>query len=203
MVHDCGDRDSERTMDAGTRDGDVLTIIRKDRREALDRLFPLLYEELRGIAHRQLSARRHGAEGTPTLVTTALVNEAYLKLVDQSRADWRDRAHFLALAAVAMRHILVDRARSRASAKRGGPRRAVTLDDEVVGLDDQAELILEIEDGMRTLESLNPRLARVVEARFFAGLSEEETAEALGVTARTVQRDWVKARMLLRRALSG
>ena len=181
---------------------DILAILRVDRRDALDRIFPLLYEELRGIAHRHLSARRNPTGATPTLITTALVNEAYLKLVDQSRADWRDRAHFLALAAVAMRHILVDRARSRASAKRGGERRRVTLEDDAIGLDDQAELILEIEEGMRQLESLNPRLARVVEARFFAGLSEEETAEALGITTRTVQRDWVKAKMLLQQTLS-
>ena len=186
----------------GAGDSDILSIIRSDRRDALDRLFPLLYEELRGIAHHHLHARRNPGDATPTLVTTALVNEAYLKLVDQSRADWRDRAHFLALAAVAMRHILVDRARARTSAKRGGERRRVTLEDDAIGLDDQAELILEIEEGMRQLESLNPRLAQVVEARFFAGLSEEETAEALGVTTRTVQRDWVKARMLLRQALS-
>jgi len=170
-------------------------------REALDELVPLLYEELRILARRQLRARRHGGMGSPTLATTALVNEAYLKLADQSQARWKDRPHFLALSAVAMRHILVDRARARIAVRHGGGRHRVSLDEESIAADDQPQALLEIDDAVRSLETLNPRLARVVESRFFAGLSEEETAEALGVTVRTVQRDWIKARMLLCRAL--
>ena len=179
-----------------------LSAIVSTEREALDELVPLLYEELRILARKQLRARRHNTEGTPTLATTALVNEAYLKLVAQSPARWNDRAHFLALCAVAMRHILVDRARARVALKHGGGRHRVALNEETVAVEDQPAAILEIDEAVHALERLNPRLARVVESRFFAGLSEEQTAEALGVTVRTVQRDWAKARMLLRRALT-
>lgn len=172
------------------------------RGERLDELVPLLYHELRKAAHRQLRARGHMRGDTPTLATTALVGEVYLKLAEQSGARWRDRDHFLAVAAVAMRHILVDRARARTAVKRGGDARPVTLDGDAIGIDEQAELVLEIDDALRSLESLNPRLARLVELRFFGGLSEPEAAGALGVTVRTVQRDWAKARVLLRRELT-
>jgi RNA polymerase sigma factor (TIGR02999 family) len=177
---------------------DILEDLRNGGRDALDRLLPIVYEELRAIAHRHLSAP--GRAGT--LVTTALVHEAYLKLVDQSNAQWRDRAHFVALASVAMRHVLIDRARERASFKRGGERRRVTLDDDAIAVDDQAETLLAIDDAIDRLAELSPRLARVVECRFYGGLSEEEIAEALGVTVRTVERDWAKARLLLRRSLA-
>ena len=180
---------------------DLSAVVSADR-EALDELVPLLYEELRLLARRQLRARRQNTQGTPTLATTALVNEAYLKLVEQSPARWKDRGHFLALCAVAMRHILVDRARARLASRRGGGHRPVSLDEETVAVEDQPAAILEIDEAVHALESLNPRLARVVESRFFAGLSEEQTAEALGVNVRTVQRDWTKARMLLQRALA-
>lgn len=186
-------------MSADAEARDVLVDLRAGRQDALDELVPLVYEELRVIARRHLRARR--GEREATLVTTALVNEAYLKLVDQSRAGWRDRAHFLALAAVAMRHILTDRARARVAVKRGGGARPVTLDDHAIASDDAPESLLEIDDALRRLHDVDPRLARVVECRFFGGLSEEEIAEALGVTVRTVRRDWSKARMLLRRAL--
>jgi RNA polymerase sigma factor (TIGR02999 family) len=129
------------------------------------------------------------------------VHEAYLKLVDQSQAQWQDRAHFLALASLAMRHVLVDRARERGTLKRGGERRRITLDDEVLAAEDQPEALLMIHDALNQLGSTEPRLAQVVECRFFGGLTEQETADALGLTTRTVQRDWVKARMLLRRVL--
>jgi RNA polymerase sigma factor (TIGR02999 family) len=177
---------------------EILEDLRDGGREALDRLLPVVYEELRAIAHRQLAAP--GRAGT--LVTTALVHEAYLKLVDQSNAQWRDRAHFLALASVAMRHVLIDRARERASLKRGGMRQRVTLDDDTIAIDDQADSLLAIDDALDQLAQVSPRLARVVECRFYGGLSEEEIAEALGVTVRTVERDWAKARLLLRRALA-
>ena len=195
------------TTPAGAPD-DLLARLRSGRaggprdaidRDALDALVPVVYDELRLIAHRHL-ASRGGARGG-TLATTALVNEAYLKLVDQSRAGWRDRAHFLALAAVAMRHVLTDRARARVALKRGGTRQAVTLDEHAIADDAAPERLLEVDDALDRLAGLDPRLARVVEMRFFGGLSEEEIGEALGVTVRTVRRDWVKARMLLRHAL--
>jgi RNA polymerase sigma factor (TIGR02999 family) len=167
-------------------------------RGPLDDLVAVLYKELRLIAHRHLSARRDGA----TLNTTALVNEAYLKLADDSRAGWNDRVHFLALAAVAMRHILTDRAKARASLKRGGAVRHVTLDDTLLDVDDQPDALLQLNDALDRLNSIDARLARVVEYRFFGGLSNEEIAAALGITERTVERDWVKARMLLREVLS-
>jgi RNA polymerase sigma factor (TIGR02999 family) len=131
-----------------------------------------------------------------------LVHEAYLKLVDQANARWRDRAHFIALASVAMRHVLIDRARARAALKHGGARRQVTLDDDAVAVDDQAESLLEIDDALVKLAAAAPRLARVVECRFYGGLTHEEIAEALGVTVRTVERDWAKARMFLHAILA-
>ena len=184
-------------MTAQTPRSDVLTELRSGKRAALDQLIPLLYQELRAIAHRQLVARAPNG----TLSTTALVHEAYLKLVDQSRADWRDRAHFMAVASLAMRHVLVDRAKARNTLKRGGERRRITLDDSHIGVDDQPDALLQMDKAMNRLAELQPRLARVVECRFFGGLTEEEIAEALGITVRTVQRDWAKARMLLQREL--
>ena len=176
---------------------EILEDLRSGGREALDRILPLVYDELRAIAHRRLAAGNVGG----TLVTTGLVHEAYLKLVDQSTAEWRDRAHFLALASVAMRHVLIDRARSRTRVKRGGVRRQVTLEDAVSTAEDQAESLLEIDDALDRLAQIDPRLVHVVECRFYGGLTEEEIAEALGVTVRTVERDWAKARTLLRHAL--
>jgi RNA polymerase sigma factor (TIGR02999 family) len=173
--------------------------------EALDALVPVLYHELRAIAHRQLAGREAGRPGGATLVTTALVHEAYLKLAvgarDGAPGPWRDRPHFLAMAAVAMRQILVDRARARVALKRGGARARLTLEEDAVAVDDEPEALLEIDDALTRLAAMSPRLARVVECRFYAGMTEDEIAAALGVTVRTVQRDWVKARTLLRRAL--
>jgi len=176
---------------------DVLNVLRDGRRESLDRLMSVLYQQLREIAHRHLAARGSGS----SLATTAVLHEAYLKLVDQSRAEWNDRSHFMALASVAMRHVLLDRAKARARDKRGGGQRPVTLDEETIPVDDAAETLLAINDALDRLAAVEPRMARVVECRFYGGLSEEEIAEALGVNVRTVQRDWVKAKMLLRRAL--
>jgi len=166
-------------------------------RDVLDQLLPGVYRELCAIAHRQLMVVPAGA----SLVTSELVHEAYLKLVDQPGAQWQDRAHFFALASVAMRHILVDRAKARTALKRGGTRRPITLDEDVIAVADQAEALLDINEALDGLAETDARLARVVECRFFGGMAEEEIAEALGVTVRTVQRDWAKARMLLRRAL--
>jgi RNA polymerase sigma factor (TIGR02999 family) len=168
--------------------------------EALVGLVPLVYRELRAIAHRQLGAPMR-ARDSATLSTTALVNEAYLKLASDPRRSWNDRTHFLALAAVAMRQILVDRARARVTLKRGGAFAHITLDEGALAGDDQPEALLALDEALERLAALAPRLARVVELRFYGGLSEAEIADVLGVTARTVQRDWAKARMLLRRAL--
>jgi RNA polymerase sigma factor (TIGR02999 family) len=183
-----------------TDDGrtDVLAALRGGGREAVDRVVPLLYDELRQIAHRHLMARGDGA----TLTTTALVHEAYLKLVDQSRAQANDRAHFLALAAVAMRHILLDRAKARTRTKRGGARQQITLDETVIAMEQQPDALLAVNEALDAVAKIDPRLARVVECRFFGGLTNEEIAEALNVTVRTVERDWVKARVLLRRELA-
>ena len=189
-------QNGDQTVDGAAR-SDVLTELRSGRHGALDQLIPLVYNELRAIAHRQLALRARGS----TLSTTALVHETYLKLVDQSRADWRDRAHFLAVASIAMRHVLVDRAKARATLKRGGERRRITLDDSHIAVDDQPDALLQLDGAMNRLAELQPRLARVVECRFFGGLTEDEIAEALGVTVRTVQPDWAKARMLLQREL--
>ena len=186
-------------MSAPLSPADVLTELRSGSRESLDRLLPLVYDELRVIAHRHLAARGGGA----TLQTTGLVHEAYLKLVDHSRAQGRDLSHFLALASIAMRHVLVDRAKARVALKRGGATRRITLDEEHIAVDDQPEALLQLHEAMNRLASVQPRLAQVVECRFFGGLTEDEVADALGVTVRTVQRDWAKARMLLRHELEG
>jgi len=184
-------------MDSSATPIDLPSELRGDSPESVDRLVALAYHELRAIAHGRLAMR--GPAGT--LSTTALVNEAYLKLVDQSRAGSYERSHFLAVASLAMRHVLVDRARERVALKRGGVRQRVTLDDAHLAVEAEPDALLELDDAMHRLAAFEPRLARVVECRFFGGLTEPETAEALGITVRTVQRDWVKARVLLRRAL--
>ena len=181
-------------MSAESRPTDILEELRSGRPESLDKLSALLYSELREIAHRHRRAR----DDAGTLATTALVHEAYLKPVDQSRARWTDRAHFLALAAVAMRHILADRARARIAIKRGGAQHAITLDEQMIASDEHPETMLEIDEAVERLAKVDARLAAVVQYRFFGGLTNEEIAEVLDVTARTVERDWTKARMLLR-----
>ncbi len=168
------------------------------RRDSLDRLLPEVYDDLRAIAHRQLDVRAGGG----TLSPTGLVHEAYLKLASQPNVTWKDRGHFVALAALAMRHVLVDRAKARYRAKRGGAAEQVTFDDALIPPNDQAGVLLQLSDAIDELAAVEPRLAQVIDCRFFGGFTDEEIAEALGVTTRTVQRDGVKARMLLRRALS-
>lgn len=175
----------------------LLTAWRAGDREAFDRLFPLVYEELRRIAHRQLGSERPGH----TLGTTALVHEAYLKLVDQTRAQFTDRAHFFAVAAQAMRRILVDYARRHRALKRGGTAGRVSLSDAALVAAERSDTLVALDDALTRLEGLDERLSRVVECRFFGGLTEDETAEALGVNARTVRRDWVKAKGWLVQAL--
>jgi RNA polymerase sigma factor (TIGR02999 family) len=162
--------------------------------DALDDLIPLVYEELRRIARRQ---RRRDFRQTPTLDTTALVNEAYLRLVQHEGGSYQHRAHFYAVAATAMRQIVTDEARSRLRSKRGGGRQPLPLDEQEIRIDSQAELLVALNEALDRLDRLNPRLRQVVECRFFAGLTEEETGEVLGINPRTVRRDWVKARAWL------
>jgi RNA polymerase sigma factor (TIGR02999 family) len=185
------ERSAEHTAITG-----LLADLRAGKREAFDQMLPLVYNELRRTARRELSARP-----SDTLSTTALVHELYLKFARAQHADWQNRAHFLGVASVAMRHILVDRARRRRAGKRGGLQTAVTLDEGLVGSDPHADSLLELHDALDRLALLDPRLARVVECRFFGGMTEMETAEALSITERTVRRDWVKARGLLYQAL--
>lgn len=164
---------------------------------ALDRLVPLVYDDLRRIARGQLRRRRPG----DTLNTTGLVHEAYVRLVDQTGASWRDRGHFFAVSAIAMRQIVVDHARRRMRAKRGGDRVTVPLDDVQEPAAREAGRILEIDEALERLAKVDRRLVQVVECRYFAGLTEEETAAALGVSVRTAQREWFKARAWLRQEL--
>ena len=176
----------------------LLRAMRDGEAGAFDRLVPLVYDELRRIAHGHLRRHRSGH----TLDTTGLVHEAYLKLAEQGGLDLRDRGHFLAVSARAMRQVLVDFARARMAAKRGGPdARRVTLEDDAAAVAAQAELLLDIDRALVGLRAHSERLARVVECRYFAGYSEEETAAALGTSLRTAQRDWLRARDWLRRAL--
>ncbi len=180
---------------------DLLLQLRDGDPEAMDRMFPLVYEELRRIAHRQLQLERPGH----TLGTTGLVHETYLKLVDQTRVQWRDRGHFFRVASWAMRRILVDYARRYRALRRGGELQ--TLDGEGAAAEasvaERGETLLALDEALERLAAVNDRLSRVVECRYFGGLTEEETAEALGVSPRTVERDWVKARSWLHLELCG
>ena len=165
---------------------------------ALDKLMPLVYGELR------LMARRYMARQNPshTLQTTALINEAYLKLVGQAEKHWQNRAHFFGVAAQAMRCILVDYARSRQYEKRGGGAQQVSLDEALTVSHERAAELVALDDALQELAKVDPRKCRVVELRFFGGLSVEETAEALKVSEVTVMRDWSLAKAWLHRELS-
>lgn len=164
-------------------------------REPLDRLVAQTYQELRRIAHRHLARGQRG-----TLDTTALVHEAYLRLAG-NQGSWRDASHFRAIASVAMRHVLVDRARSRATTRHGGGLTRTALDEGSLASDDSPDTLLAIDAALDQLGAVAPRLARMVILRFYGGMSDQEIAEETGVTPRTVQRDWAKARVLLLRAL--
>lgn len=160
---------------------------------ALDRLMPLVYDELHRLASRYLRKERPGH----TLQATALVNEAYMRIVDQKNVSWQNRAHFFGIAAQLMRRILVDHARSRLYAKRGGGAFRLTL-DEALALPDQRDLdLVALDDALKALADLDPRQSRIVELRYFGGLTVEETAEVLGISPATVKRDWVWARTWL------
>jgi RNA polymerase sigma-70 factor, ECF subfamily len=182
-------------------DGDVTGLLAmwvSGDRNALDRLIPLVYEELRKLAHRELRKERPDA----TLATTALVHEAYLRLVDQTRARFETRSHFLNVAAQMMRRVLVDEARKRRAGKRGSGIPRVSLDDAPEPSVDPAGYLLELDEALTRLESLDPKLSRIVELRYFGGLTLEETAEILGVSTTAAWRDWNTARAWLHDELS-
>ncbi len=166
--------------------------------EALGKLVPLVYGELHRLAGRYMAGEQSG----PTLQTTALVNELYLRLVDIRQTSWEDRAHFFAVCAQAMRHILIDLARSRRALKRGGPAIRVSLDENPVVSREPGGDLLALDDALNRLAAFEARKSRVVELRFFGGLSVDETAEVLKVSPETVMRDWKLARVWLLRALS-
>jgi len=171
----------------------LLHAVRDGDPSAFDRLMPLVYEELRRVAGRQLRCERSSAAPR----TTALVHELYLKLVDQTQVDWQGRAHFFTIAARAMRQILVDHARRRNAKKRGGDWDRVPLAERLLADDTKREDLLALDDALDRLDAVDERLRAVVECRFFVGMTENEIAEVLDVSARTVQRDWVKARAWL------
>lgn len=173
-------------QDARTGDPDVA-----------DRIVPILYEELRRIARSQ----RRRSPRPDALDTGSVLHEAYLKLVDQTSAVWEDRVHFLAYASTAMRTVLLDHARRRSRMKRGGDAVRVTLHDDDAVVMREADTLIAVDEALSRLADEEPRLARVVECRFYGGMTEEETGTALGVTARTVRRDWLKAKAWLREAL--
>ena len=166
--------------------------------EALDRLMPLVYEELRRMANNYMRNERRGH----TLQTSALVNEAYLRLVDHENIAWQNRAHFFGVAAQAMRRILVDHARTRNYQKRGGAAQQVSLDDAATLADGRPAELIALDEALDELAKIDPRKCRVVELRYFGGLSIEETAEALGVSIPTVVRDWNTAKVWLMREMT-
>lgn len=167
-------------------------------RTVVDAVLPAVYEELRQIASRQLRGERKDH----TLNTTALVHEAYLKLVRQDEADWQNRAHFFGIAALAMRRILINYANQRLAEKRGGGIAAITFEDALVPREARAEELIALDEALKRLEQHNERQAKVVTMRYFGGLKQSEIAEALGVSEPTVRRDWQFARAWLSRELS-
>jgi RNA polymerase sigma-70 factor, ECF subfamily len=165
--------------------------------EALNRLMPLVYDELHRLASRHLRHERIGH----TLQTTALVHEAYLKLVDQKKANWQNRVQFFAAAAKVMRHILVDYARSRKAVKRGGDYCRLSLDEALISAEEDDPDLLALDEALNELTAIDPQQSRVVELRVFGGLTVEDTAEALGISPRTVKREWSMAKAWLHRQI--
>lgn len=159
-------------------------------------LMPLIYERLRTIAHRQLAGDR-----ASTIATTGLVHEAYLQLFGEANLSWRDRGHFFAYAATAMRHILIDRARQRLSQKQGGAYAKVDVEEAEIKIDDECVDLLALDQALERMATDHPRLVRMIEMRFFAGLSVEEVGQALEVDPRTIKRDWQKARAFIYQAM--
>lgn len=165
---------------------------------ALDKLMPLIYEELRRLAHRYMSRERAGH----TMQTTALVNEAYVRLINRKNVHWQDRAHFFAIAAELMRTILVDHARSHATAKRGGGARKLSLEEALVVSQERAAEVVALDEALNALAVIDPKQSRIVELRFFGGLTIEETAEVLDLSAATIKREWTTAKAWLYHELS-
>ena len=170
----------------------------KGDRSALDKLFPLVHSELRRIAQRQMSQERPGH----TLQATALVNEAYLKLAGQQGFDWQNRTHFFAVCAQVMRHILIDHARAHARDKRGGGAIQISLDEGLVVAENQAAHLIALNEALGVLERLDSQKGRIVELRYFGGLSIDETAEVMNVSPRTVRREWQRAKAWLYRLMT-
>lgn len=198
QAHITAEEAAERETDA------AVAMLRRGVPEGMEQLIPLLYTELRRVAHRQLAAESAGH----TLSTTALVHEAYLRLADQTHADWQNRSQFFGLAARAMRRVLVDYARRRRASRRGGPgQQPVSLDDaeandaDALAVAARGDEIVALDEALDGLAAIDERAARVVECRFFGGLTEAETAEVLGVSQRTVAGDWVMAKGWLYRTL--
>lgn len=171
---------------------------RSGRREALDRLMPLVYDELRSLASSYLRRERIGH----TLQSTALVNEAFVRMVNQRDVEWQNRAHFFGIAAQMLRRILVDHARSRNANKRGSGVVALSLNEEIAVVDKQDWDVITVDDALEGLAKLDEQQAKLVELRFFGGLTIEETAEALGVSASTVKREWLAAKAWLSREIA-
>jgi len=171
------------------RDGD---------QEALERLTPLVYGELRRMAHRFMRRERPDH----TLQTSALVNEAFLRLIDCRQVDWQNRAHFFGIAAQMMRQILIDHARSHARAKRGGALRQVSFEETAIVSAERAAELIALDDALNALATFDLSKCRIVELRFFGGLTNEEVGEVMGISLRTVEREWRKAKAWLRRAIS-
>lgn len=189
-------------MDPSNSRGEVTQLLGRLRGgddQAFDQLYPLVYSELRRVARRQLGRERPDH----TLTTAALVNEAYLKMADQSSNPAEDRTHFFRIAARAMRQILVDHARRKKAEKRGGDWHKTSLEDKQFGVNARPEEMLALDGALEKLEQVDPRLRQLVEYRFFGGLTETEIAELQGVTTRTVQRDWARARAWLYREIYG
>ena len=179
-------------MDSGDITGQLLAL-RDGAEDAREKFFASVYDQLKALARRQLRLRGR----TPTLGATALVHEAYLRLVDQTRTDWKDRGHFFAVAASAMRQIVIDQARRRQAAKRDAGSVRITLDPEQIGDSPRVVDVLAVNAALAQIAETSPRLVQIVEMLFFAGLTVDEAAEALSTSASTVKRDWRKAKALL------
>jgi RNA polymerase sigma-70 factor (ECF subfamily) len=176
----------------------LLIAWREGDRAALERLTPLLYRELHRLAHRYMRGENRGH----TLQTSALVNEAFVRLIENPRIDWQGRAHFFGLAARIMRNILLDHARRRGRAKRGGGAYHISFDEAVIVSESRTAELIALDDALKDLASLDPRKSRLVELRFFGGLNNEEVSEVMGLSLRTVEREWRKAKIWLHHAIS-
>ncbi|HJT26428.1 MAG TPA: sigma-70 family RNA polymerase sigma factor [Pyrinomonadaceae bacterium] len=172
---------------------------REGNQSALDDLYPLVYDELHRLARRYMSRERKGH----TLQTTALINEAYVRLVDQKNVPWANRSHFFAISAQIMRRILIDHARRHQYAKRGGGARQVSLEEAATVVPDQSEELLRLDEALKSLAEMDPRRSQVVELRYFGGLNNEEIAGVLHISENTVTRDWNMARAWLYQQLTG